>query len=352
MRVKTQKHSAEFLDEVAAEWVARMDARALTADEERELQDWLGGDARCLGAFARARAIFVSPAIASAIPAVRPPSFVATLFNSMASPGVRRGLLAAAACALIASVLLFGQREEVEKRVYASEMGEIRQIPLEDGSRITLNTNSALQVEYRKDSRRVALQRGEAYFEVARNTQRPFMVIGSSAQARAIGTSYSVRLGEEAGEMQIRVASGRVAIEAPQPDLIAPLGAIKDLLGSKANNAAYLNANQEADVRIGKDGRGEGQIQVSIRDLQAGIFERSLMWREGMLSFEGVTLAEAIAEFSRYSRQRIIVQGALADERVSGLFAAADPVAFAHAIAISLKIKMRTDEGVITLYKQ
>jgi transmembrane sensor len=261
-------------------------------------------------------------------------------------------LLAAAACALIASVLLFQQQEQVDKRVYVSELGEIRQIPLEDGSRITLNTNSGLQVEYRKDTRRVTLQRGEAYFEVARNTRRPFIVIGSSAQARAIGTSYSVRLGEESGEMQIRVASGRVAIEAPQPDLIAPLGAIKNLLGSKANNGAYLNANQEAEVRIGKDGRGDGQIQVSIRDLQAGIFERSLMWREGLLSFEGVTLGEAIAEFSRYSRQRVIVQGALAHERVSGLFAAADPVAFAHAIAISLKVKMRTDQGVITLYKQ
>jgi transmembrane sensor len=76
------------------------------------------------------------------------------------------------------------------------------------------------------------------------------------------------------------------------------------------------------------------------------------MWREGLLSFEGVTLAEAIEEFSRYSRQKIIIRGALAQERISGLFAAADPAAFAHAIALSLKIKLRTDEGVITLYRQ
>ena len=339
MRVKTQKHSAEFLDEVAAEWVARMDARSLTADEERALYDWLDSDVRSLGAFARARAIFVSPAIASAIPVAR-------------RPVGRRVLLAAAACALVASWLLFAQREQAETRIFVSELGEVRQIPLEDGSRITLNTNSALQVEYRKDSRRVALQRGEAYFEVAKDARRPFIVTGPSAQARAIGTGYSVRMREEAGAMEIRVASGRVAIEAPQANLIAPLGAIQNWLGRSANNAAYLNANQEADVRIGKDGRNQGQIQVSIRDLQPGIFERSLMWREGLLAFEGVTLAEAIEEFSRYSRQRIIIRGALAHERVSGLFAATDPVAFAHAIGISLKIKVRTDDGVITLYKQ
>ena len=340
MKVKMQKHSAEFLDEVAADWVARMDARALTGDEERQLHDWLDSDVRCLGAYARARAIFVSPDIATAIPAARRPSFA------------KLGLLAAAACALIASVLLFSQREQAETRVYMSELGEVRQIPLEDGSRITLNTNSALEVQYRKDSRRVALQRGEAYFEVTKDTQRPFVVIGSSAQARAIGTSYSVRMTDAVGEMQIRVASGRVAVEAPQPDVIAPLATVRNWLGSKANNAAYLNANQEADVRLGKDAHGSSQIQLSIRDLQPGIFERSLMWREGLLSFEGVTLAEAIEEFSRYSRQKIIIRGALAQERVSGLFAAADPVAFARAIALSLKIKLRTDEGVITLYRQ
>jgi transmembrane sensor len=213
-----------------------------------------------------------------------------------------------------------------------------------------LNTDSALEVEYRKDSRRVALKRGEAFFEVARDARRPFVVMGSSAQARAIGTSYSVRLQDTAGEMQIRVASGRVAVEAPQP--VAPIAAVQSWLGAKANNAAYLNANQQADVRLGKDAHGGGQIQLSIRDLQPGIFERSLMWREGLLSFEGVTLAEAIEEFSRYSRQKISIRGALAQERVSGLFAAADPVAFAHAIALSLKIKLRTDEGVITLYRQ
>lgn len=344
MKVTMQKHSAQFLDEIAANWVARMDARALTGDEERQLQEWLDSDVRCLGAYARARAIFVSPDIASAIPAARHPYF-GNLIR-------RGGLLAAAACALIVSVLLFSQREQVETRVYVSELGEVRQIPLEDGSRITLNTNSSLQVEYRNDSRRVALQRGEAYFEVAKDAQRPFVVVGSSAQARAIGTSYSVRMTQAVGEMQIRVASGRVAVEAPQPDVIAPLATVRNWLGSKANNAAYLNANQEADVRLGKDAHGSGQIQLSIRDLQPGIFERSLMWREGLLSFEGVTLAEAIEEFSRYSRQKIIIRGALAQERVSGLFAAADPVAFAHAIALSLKIKLRTDEGVITLYRQ
>jgi transmembrane sensor len=347
MRLKTPKHSARFLDEVAADWVARMDAGALTPAQEEELQEWLDSDARCLGAFARARAIFLSPGLAAAMPTVtRPP-----VRNLIASPLARRGFLAAAALGLAGSAFLLGRREQGEKRVYASELGEVRQIPLEDGSRITLNTNSAVKVEYRKESRLVVLQRGEAYFEVAKNSERPFIVVGSSAQARAVGTAYSVRLGEEAGQMQIRVASGRVAVEAPQPQLAAPFAAIRSLFGSKSANGAYLNANQEAEVRVAKDGPDKGEIQVSIRDLQPGIFERSLMWREGMLSFEGVTLADAIAEFARYSRQKILIRGALAHERVSGLFAAADPAAFARAVAISLKIKITAEEDALVLYR-
>lgn len=342
MRLKTPRHSARFLDEVAADWVARLDAGALTAAQERELQEWLASDTRCLGAFARARALFASPHIALP-PQVRTP--VAR------EPVARRAFLVAAAAGLAGSALLLGTHEAAEKRLYVSELGEIRQIPLEDGSRITLNTNSAVQVEYRKDSRMVALQRGEAYFEVAKNAERPFIVMGSSVQARAVGTAYSVRLGDETGQMQIRVASGRVAVEAPLPPLAAPLAAIRNLLVSQSSNSAYLNANQEADVRIGKGGLDEGKIQVSICDLQPGVFERSLMWREGLLSFEGVTLAEAIAEFSRYSRQKIRIRGALAHERVSGLFAAADPVAFARAVALSLRARIDTEQETLVLYR-
>lgn len=330
MRLKTPKHSARFLDEVAADWVARLDAGDLTAAQQGELQEWLASDPRCLGALARAQAIFSSPHI-----------------GVTRAPVTRRSFLAAAA-GLAGAAFLLSRRVTSQKRLYVSELGEIRQIPLEDGSHIILNTNSAVQVEYSEDSRLVTLQRGEAYFEVAKDVERPFVVVGSSVQARAVGTTYSVRLGDETGQMQIRVAEGRVAVEAPLP---APLEAIRNLLGSQSSNGAYLNANQEADIRIGKEGVDKGKIQVSIRDLQPGIFKRSLMWREGLLSFEGVTLAEAITEFSRYSRQKILIRGGLAHERVSGLFSAADPAAFARAVALSLRARIDTEQEALVLYR-
>lgn len=349
MSPKSPQHSAKSLEETAAAWVARLDAGELTPQEHLELESWLGSDSRCVGAFARARAIFLSPGVTTALQTPRRRPFVPVL----SVPFLRYGLLAAALAAAAVGGIVFlpGQGARVEKHLYSSELGEIRQIPLADGTRVTLNTNSALQVEYTGDSRRVTLERGEAYFEVAKDPHRPFIVVGSSAQVRAVGTAYDVRLGAEDGEMRIRVASGRVAVEPPPSKRNAGVRAISRLFGLESAHGAYLNVNQEAEVRVGKDGPDKGEIQVSIRDLSPAVFERSLMWREGMLSLEGVTLADAIAEFALYSPQKILIHGTLANEHVSGLFAAADPAAFARAVAISLQAKIKTENGALVLYR-
>jgi len=341
MSEQSQKHSAKSLEETAAAWVARLDAGALTPQEQLALESWLNTDSRCPGAFARARAIFVSPDITAGLHATRRPPRLP----------VRGGYFAAAAATVIGAAFLLNPREVLDKHTYSSELGEVRQIPLADGTRVTLNSNSALQVEYSRESRLVTLQRGEAYFEVAKDPQRPFIVAGSSAQARAVGTAYDIRLGEEDGEMRIRVMAGRVAVEPPPSKRNAAVKAISRLFGLESPRGAYLNTNQEADVRVDKEGPDKGEIQMSIRDLPPGVFERGLMWREGLLSLEGVTLADAVAEFARYSPQKIFVHGTLANERVSGLFAANNPTAFARAIAISLKAKIRTESQALILYR-
>ena len=346
MSEKSRQNSAKSLEEAAADWVARLDAGDLTSQERAALESWLESDSRCGGAFARARAIFVSPGVASALQAVPRQAHPPTRL-------LKYCLLAAATAAAVVGgiALLPGQGARVEKQVYSSEVGEIRQIPLADGTRVTLNTNSVLQVEYGRESRLVTLERGEAFFEVAKDARRPFIVVGSSAQVRAVGTAYDVRLGAEDGEMRIRVASGRVAVEPPPSQRNVGIRAISRLIGLESARGAYLNVNQEAEVRVGKDGPDKGEIQVSIRDMSPAVFERSLMWREGMLSLEGVTLADAAAEFSLYSPQKILIQGTLANEHVSGLFAVSDPAAFAHAVALSLKAKIRTENGALILYR-
>jgi len=332
----THRQTAKSIDRDAAEWAARLDSGALTPDEENTLQHWLAGDSRRFGALARAQALMASPEIANAIAPARPR--LVPLLG-------RRGFLTAAAASLAGAFLVVSRTEYGEVHDYASEVGEIRVIPLEDGSRITLNTDSAVSVEYRPHSRLVKLTRGEAYFEVAKNPDRPFIVSGPAAQARAVGTAYSVRLGDDE-HMQVRVTSGRVAVEPPPSSIADSLR-----LSPIPDNGAYLDANQQADVKVVRDGRWGGQVQISIKDVTPDLFERELSWRDGLLSFEGQTLAEAIEEFSRYSRQKVVLQGAVARERVSGLFSATDPTGFARAIAISLKLKTRKENDAIVIYK-
>src|SRR5581483_7348050 len=158
MSQMSHQHSAKSLEETAAEWVARLDAGELTPQEQAALDSWLESDSRCVGAFARARAIFLSPGVQ----AVRGrPSLPA-----LSARAARYGLLATAAtvAAVVAGIAFLGRGPQVDKHVYSSELGEIRQIPLADGTRVTLNTNTALRVEYSTDARLVTLERGEAYF--------------------------------------------------------------------------------------------------------------------------------------------------------------------------------------------
>jgi len=329
----THRQTAKSIDRDAADWAARLDAGDLTPDQENTLQHWLAGDTRRLGALARAQALMASPDIAEALAPARSPILS------------RRGFLAAAAASAAGAAYLVSRGEHGIVTDYASAVGEIRVIPLEDGSKITLNTDSAVSVEFRPHSRLVRLARGEAYFEVAKNPDRPFIVSGPAAQARAVGTAYSVRLGD-AEHMQVRVTSGRVAVE-PQPSKLADSLRLSPI----ADNGAYLDANQQADVRVVGDGPWKGQVQVSIKDVTPDRVERELMWREGLLSFEGETLAEALGEFSRYSHQTVVAQGPAARERVSGLFSATDPAGFARAIAISLKLKTKQENNAIVIYK-
>jgi len=336
VKTTTHRQTAKSIDRDAADWAARLDAGDLTPDQENTLQHWLAGDTRRLGALARAQALMASPDIAEALAPT--PSRVTPILS-------RRGFLAAAAASVAGAAYLVSRGEHGMVTDYASEIGEIRVIPLEDGSKITLNTDSAVSVEFRPHSRLVRLARGEAYFEVAKNPDRPFIVSGPAAQARAVGTAYSVRLGD-AAHMQVRVTSGRVAVEPPPSKLAESLR-----LSPIADNGAYLDANQQADVRVVGDGPWKGQVQVSIKDVPPDRVERELMWREGLLSFEGETLGEALTEFARYSHQKVVAQGPAARERVSGLFSATDSAGFAHAIAISLRLKTKQENNTIVIYK-
>jgi transmembrane sensor len=297
-----------------------MDRGSLSEADDRELQTWLTGDVRRLGALARMRAISLHTERAKGF------STAGHMAEPVPQTFSRRFVLSGgagvAAAAGAAGWFLFGRTRRFDTR-----KGELRIIPLEDGSVVTLNTASRIQVNYRKDQRNIVLLAGEAMFDVAKDPARPFNVQVSGSEVRAVGTSFTVRR-MATGFAQVLVREGVVEVR------------------SRRNGISPVRLKAYRRIDIDQE-RGAG----SAADVTAPELERDLAWREGRIAFEGQRLDGAAAEFSRYSDIRIVVADPqLAREEIAGLFQANDPIGFAQAIAVSLdaRAQVKGNEVVLT----
>lgn len=171
-----------------------------------------------------------------------------------------------------------------------SPVGETRTINLADGSSVTLNSGAALSERFDGTTRRVVLHRGQAFFDVARDPGRPFIVEAGAGQVQVLGTAFDVRLRETGGAVE--VARGRVAVSGG-------LGAAVQLV---AGGAAGF---EDAAAQIAPS--------VAVEDVGA--------WREGRLVFQSARLADVLEDLSQYRRGRIVLMDrGLADRRVTGAF--------------------------------
>lgn len=234
----------------------------------------------------------------------------------------RRGLLAWGGAAAAASVAGGGVLVSMTAgEAQATAIGEVRLVPLSDGSSVTLNTDSRAVIRIDRGRREIELTRGEAFLAVARDTERPFFVKIGDRSLRSEGGAFSVRR-MDSGQSEIVVQSG---------------GLILDRKGS--------NQPISANVRVRLDRGGV----TSVATLAGRDIDRALAWREGKLAFEGESLAEAAALFARYGGPRIIIADAdLAREPITGLFAANDPAGFCRAAGLALGAKVeRRREGLV-----
>jgi len=313
------------IDDIAAEWVAREDRRSLSEDETAQLDAWLQADMRHFGAYARAHAVLartdraraLSPGIGAGADAVRAPA-----------RSVRRVLRWAVGLAAVVSVLAIGvQQRDEGAEYYATRRGEILRVPLQDGSAITLDSDSQVRVSYSSTRRDIRLLQGEALFDVASNPERPFVVRADETDVTAVGTSFAVSLTERrSGGVEVLVREGVVDVADVQ-GAVAPARLV-------ANYRAL--ANRSHGIRI---------EAVPSDDLQ-----QQLAWREGMLSFNGDTLSVAAAQFLRYSDMRIVIDDPLVgSQRIVGLYSASDPLGFARSVALSLGLVVELDGNSVHL---
>ncbi|MDP5278735.1 FecR domain-containing protein [Sphingomonas sp. DG1-23] len=293
------------IEEEAADWAVR---HPLDSDGRARLDDWLAQDPRRRGALLRAMAgLSAIECALVAEDAAMPPARPARL-------PTRRWMLAGGGGAIAAGVAAaIGWPRG--SRYVATARGEIRRLPLEDGSIATINTNSELRIRLDSDSRRIELEQGQAWFQVAKDRTRPFLVDAGIAQARAVGTAFSVIRGGDG--VQVAVTEGAVAVWP----------------SDSSGMMTILQAGQFANFRSAAAGPVIGSAPEDI--------ERALAWRNGEISLENESLAEAIAQFNRYNRQQMVLADpGLADERLVGLFKIDKPADFAAMLAASLDVEV------------
>jgi transmembrane sensor len=312
------------IDDVAASWVAREDRAQLTVEERAQRDAWLEADTRHFGAYARAHAVLARTDRARALSAGE----MDRAFTARAPRRARRVLRWAVGLAAVVGVLAIGvQRQDDGAEYFATRKGEILRVPLQDGSAITLDSDSQVRVQFSATRRDIHLLQGEALFDVAKNPQRPFVVRAEETDVTAVGTSFAVSLTERrSGGVEVLVREGIVDVTDTQ-GAVAP---------------ARLVANYRALAN-----RSHG---IRIEAVPTDDVDQQLAWREGMLSFNGDTLSVAAAQFLRYSDTRIVIDDPLVgSRRIVGLYSASDPRGFANSVALSLGLVVQQRGDVVRL---
>ena len=192
---------------------------------------------------------------------------------------------------------------------------------LADGSIVELRPGAEIRVEYGPSSRRVVLRAGEVHFQVTKDTARPFVVVASGVEVRAVGTAFSVDLGKRA--VDVLVTEGRVAVTSP-PATVEATPAV-----------AMVDAGQGTTVSLEVAGA------AAVRSVPSGERRERLNWRVPLLEFSGTPLAEAIPMFNRHGRRHLVLDPTLGRLQLSGTLRADD--------TDSLFILLRNEFGIIAV---
>jgi len=330
------RETSRDIDRAASDWTARLDRGPLTPEAEEAFQAWLRGDPRRKGALLRAQALATMSESAQALGSGFDPAVFEEPKRSRLGPLSRRQALtwtgAAAAAASLAAV---GVGMPAAGAVISTEQGEIRLVPLEDGSTVHLNTASSVRVRYDKGERLVTLLKGEAYFSVARDDRRPFVVEVNGCRLRTAQAGFRVRKLDRS-PVDVLVNQGQVDVA--------------ERTRQASVNVAALGANTRLVLSHPPN---QGSAAEHPHPIAPEAVDRELAWREGKLAFEGETLGQAADAFARYSRTRIqIGDPDLAREPVTGLFAANDPIGFSRAVARVFDARLEEDGEKLVLTRR
>lgn len=311
-----------------ADWLAKLDRGELSDEEQQAFKQWLEEAPGNKKAIQEAADFWygLNEPLSQLLDVTRG--------TSTASPVSRlliplRGLTYVAVSALLLSIATFyllPDKAEQKQSYYATQIGETKVVPLQDGSQIHLNTNTIIEQNFSGKERIVKLLSGEAIFDVAHDKKRPFKVYASDEIIRAVGTRFAVRLRPD--KVSVTVTEGRVALEKPDSAMNNNQGQ------TKLNEIMHVIVSQGEAADIAH-GTGHAKRSVSERDLA-----EQLAWAQGQLVFYDKELQFVIDEVTRYTRVEITVgDESLKIQKITGILQLGDVRLMIEGIEGALGVK-------------
>jgi transmembrane sensor len=291
----------------ASEWIARLNADHVSAEDRARFEAWRRSDllnsrafeelSRTWNRFSRAGQL-----ARGGVPG-RPAPPLKTYRGSR-----RWKVPAAAAAALLVVALAIGTyvRWMARPETFQTAVGVQFAVNLPDGSLMEMNSNTRVQIDFDRNQRVVRLERGEAFFKVVHNAARPFWVATPDGWARDVGTQFDVYV--KPGDLLVTVSEGAVQVGAGR-GAAAASGS-----GRMGSATVTLARGQQADLASGRAVK---------RTLSAERLAEAVAWRGGSVFFEDRPLGEVVSQLNRYSVEQLVLEGdALRKLRVGGVFQA------------------------------
>jgi len=309
----------------AATWFARLQGDDVSSQDRLDFQQWLSADAAnatawndMVGTWDSLSSLERDPALA----ALRADALGATEGRPRHLNRRALGLAAASVATLVGGVILgrrwFGEAKlpapAADEPVFTTAVGERSTFRLADASVVTLSTDSAVRVNHWDKERRLTLLRGQAFFQVAKDPSRPFVVAAGDKQVTAVGTAFDVRM--EPGKLSVTLVEGRVRIAGASP-----------------------RGDRKVEMSAGSRFVAADPADWTISSVDTA---KEAAWLQGRLVFDGEPLSAVIAEMNRFSDRKLAVADpALGATPVSGVFKTGQIDAFVAA----LKTYGRADVG-------
>ena len=294
----------------AAAWLARLCADRRDAVDEEGFRAWLAASQENAAAFeAIDRTWDVLGAVSEG-----DDTPVTPRQGSMS----RRLLLASVGVATVGATSFYLFRS-ASANTFETGVGEQKQVTLEDGSRLFLDTQTRVSLSFSETVRSAVMPYGRANFQVAADAKRPFVVEAAQRRIVADHCNFDVRCDGE--RVQVVLIRG------------------------------------EADIRPKTDGAPTARLRSGERMIAtAGVekFDRPKLaplvaWQDGYAIFESTRLEEAAVEMNRYSDTKITVDPRVADRKVSGVYRTGDNIAFARVVAQLVSVGVRQDDQTLSL---